>query len=99
MQPSYALDLVNSQFLLHTIFFDSFNQITNNGIPLFLEDFSDIEPQFTRQPAQNNMAPPHQSKEEPDPENSFNNFDNASTAGIMTAPQGQVRNRLEPFYQ
>jgi hypothetical protein len=41
------------------------------------------------------MAPHHSSKEEPDPENSFNNFDNASTAGIMTAPQGQVRNRSE----
>ena len=38
------------------------------------------------------MAPTH--KEEPDPENSFNNFDNASTAGIMT-PQGQVRNRCK----
>lgn len=41
------------------------------------------------------MAPHHSSKEEPDPENSFNNFDNASTAGIMTAPQGQVRNRCK----
>ena len=35
---------------------------------------------------------PH--KEDPDPENSFNNFDNASTVGIMT-PQGHVRNRCK----